>query len=300
MAAHHRPELIGLAFIAVGVFLAAVLWFGLSGGPVTHLVRRAVGDAAYLAPVIFIPVGVLVVARSALVALSPFRLGLTACLLGLMLTLGRGHGGAVGRGAEWVVALGLGTTGATILGVLLAIAGVLFLTGVSLGAILRRSGHAVRAAHGRVRATRDAALYEVESSEIPVLRHASPAVDLQHDFSDLVSDSLPAVLFQAEPEEFEEADSEDPTEETLFAPLEASDTEYTLPDPGLLHVSKPGSGGPNAEAGARVAQALVTCLSNFGVDATVIGQISGPRVTRYELQLAPGTKVAKVAQLKTT
>ena len=297
MAAHHRPELIGLAFVAVGVFLAAVLWFGLSGGPVTHLVRRAVGDAAYLAPVVFIPVGVLVVARSALVALSPFRLGLTAGLLGLMLTLGRGHGGAVGRGAEWVVALGLGTTGATILGVLLTIAGVLFLTGVSLGAVLRRSGHAVRAAHGRVRATREAAHYDDEPSEIPVLRPASPPVDLQHDFPDLVSDQ-PAVLYQAEPEEFEEEDSEHPTEEKLFAPLEPSDTEYTLPDPGLLHVSKPGSGGPNAEAGARVAQALVTCLSNFGVDATVIGQISGPRVTRYELQLAPGTKVAKVAQLK--
>jgi S-DNA-T family DNA segregation ATPase FtsK/SpoIIIE len=30
----------------------------------------------------------------------------------------------------------------------------------------------------------------------------------------------------------------------------------------------------------------------------VIGQISGPRVTRYELQLAPGTKVSKVAGLK--
>jgi DNA segregation ATPase FtsK/SpoIIIE, S-DNA-T family len=297
VAAHHRPELIGLAFVAVGVFLAAVLWFGLSGGPVTHLVRRAVGDAAYLAPVVFIPVGVLVVARSALVALSPFRLGLTAGLLGLMLTLGRGHGGAVGRGAEWVVALGLGTTGATILGVLLAIAGVLFLTGVSLGAILRRSGHAVRAAHGRVRATREAALYDDEPSEIPVLRPASPPVDLQHDFPDLISDQ-PAVLYKAEPEEFEEEDSEHPTEEKLFAPLEPSDTEYTLPDPALLHVSKPGSGGPNAEAGARVAQALVTCLSNFGVDATVIGQISGPRVTRYELQLAPGTKVAKVAQLK--
>ena len=39
-------------------------------------------------------------------------------------------------------------------------------------------------------------------------------------------------------------------------------------------------------------------LAHFGVDATVIGQISGPRVTRYELQLAPGTKVAKVAALK--
>ena len=30
----------------------------------------------------------------------------------------------------------------------------------------------------------------------------------------------------------------------------------------------------------------------------MIGQISGPRVTRYELQLAPGTKVSKVAGLK--
>src|SRR5205823_13030114 len=33
-------------------------------------------------------------------------------------------------------------------------------------------------------------------------------------------------------------------------------------------------------------------------DATVVGEIGGPRVTRYELQLAPGTKVAKVSQLK--
>jgi S-DNA-T family DNA segregation ATPase FtsK/SpoIIIE len=43
---------------------------------------------------------------------------------------------------------------------------------------------------------------------------------------------------------------------------------------------------------------LVRTLSEFGVDAAVTGQISGPRVTRYELQLAPGTKVSKVAGLK--
>src|SRR4029077_7803164 len=39
-------------------------------------------------------------------------------------------------------------------------------------------------------------------------------------------------------------------------------------------------------------------LSHFGVEATVVGEISGPRVTRYELQLAAGTKVSKVAGLK--
>ncbi len=42
----------------------------------------------------------------------------------------------------------------------------------------------------------------------------------------------------------------------------------------------------------------MTCLAHFGVEATVVGMISGPRVTRYELQLAPGTKVGKVANLK--
>ena len=34
-----------------------------------------------------------------------------------------------------------------------------------------------------------------------------------------------------------------------------------------------------------------------GVDATIVGQIAGPRVVRYELQLAPGTKVSRVASL---
>ena len=52
------------------------------------------------------------------------------------------------------------------------------------------------------------------------------------------------------------------------------------------------------ESGALVAEQLVQTLAHFGVDANVIGQIAGPRVTRYELQLAPGTKVSKVAGLK--
>jgi len=42
----------------------------------------------------------------------------------------------------------------------------------------------------------------------------------------------------------------------------------------------------------------VQTLANFGIEARIVGQISGPRVTRYELQLAPGTKVSKVANLK--
>ena len=47
----------------------------------------------------------------------------------------------------------------------------------------------------------------------------------------------------------------------------------------------------------RVGEALVQTLEHFGIDATLIGRIASPRVTRYELQLAPGA-VSKVAALK--
>ena len=56
--------------------------------------------------------------------------------------------------------------------------------------------------------------------------------------------------------------------------------------------------GDNGVASAKIAEQLVQTLSHFGVDATIVGQIAGPRVVRYELQLAPGTKVSKVAGLK--
>jgi S-DNA-T family DNA segregation ATPase FtsK/SpoIIIE len=46
------------------------------------------------------------------------------------------------------------------------------------------------------------------------------------------------------------------------------------------------------------ATALLESLRHFGVEARLLGTVSGPHVSRYELQLAPGTKVAKVAQLR--
>jgi DNA segregation ATPase FtsK/SpoIIIE, S-DNA-T family len=291
---HHHPELIGLGLAGLGVFLAAVLWFGFNGGPVTHLVKEAIGTAAYLMPLVLIPLGALMVARSELIDVRPFRLGLAVTLVGLMLTLGSAHGGVVGEGLEKLVALALGTSGATILGVLLTLAGALFLTGASLGAILRRTGHVLRSVK---RPNLARAGNQVRELEAPPA-HIEPPVDVKQDYPDLVTDSVsvgpPPVLFEREEDEF---DTEEHTQETLFDARATPLAEYKLPDRALLRQSKPGT-GPTGEANARVAEALVTCLAHFGVEATVIGQISGPRVTRYELQLAPGTKVGKVANLK--
>jgi len=46
-----------------------------------------------------------------------------------------------------------------------------------------------------------------------------------------------------------------------------------------------------------VGRKLVESLGHFGVEAKIVGIVSGPHVSRYELRLAPGTKVKKVTEL---
>jgi DNA segregation ATPase FtsK/SpoIIIE, S-DNA-T family len=81
------------------------------------------------------------------------------------------------------------------------------------------------------------------------------------------------------------------------AVTESEEIRYRMPDPGLLRRSSTRQ-GPDTSNQERVAKLLVETLGHFGVDAEVVGKVTGPRVTRHELSLAPGTKVSKVAQLK--
>ena len=46
-----------------------------------------------------------------------------------------------------------------------------------------------------------------------------------------------------------------------------------------------------------IGRKLVETLGHFGVEAKIVGIVSGPHVSRYELRLAPGTKVKKVTEL---
>ncbi len=77
------------------------------------------------------------------------------------------------------------------------------------------------------------------------------------------------------------------------------DFVWDLPPAGrLLQRSTAEQTRPDTAGQERVAAHLVEALGHFGVQAKVIGTVAGPHITRYELRLAPGTKVAKVAQLK--
>src|SRR3954462_13940790 len=82
-----HPELIGLGLVALGIFLASILYLGWSGGMVGGGIAdgflATIGAAAYVAPVGFVVVGSLMVTRSALVDVRPFRTGLAVTTFGL-------------------------------------------------------------------------------------------------------------------------------------------------------------------------------------------------------------------------
>jgi DNA segregation ATPase FtsK/SpoIIIE, S-DNA-T family len=96
----------------------------------------------------------------------------------------------------------------------------------------------------------------------------------------------------------------DPASLTPQGRLRAAATDdpdfvWELPNASKLLTRSTGEQSrPDTAGQERVATSLVEALGHFGVQAKVIGKVAGPHITRYELRLAPGTKVAKVAQLK--
>jgi DNA segregation ATPase FtsK/SpoIIIE, S-DNA-T family len=293
----HHPELWGLGLVALGLFLGSVIYAGWNGGYVGRALADGldalIGGASWVIPVAFVVLGALMVARSALVDVRPFRVGLIVTIFGLMLTLGRDQGGYVGQFLGGAVGVAIGATGSTILGALLLVVGALLLSGASLGAILRRSHHQVRGAAARARRSRRPVVETWDEPAAPPVQFKKPIVDAEAAYPDVVE----PVPFAPSPLLTMDHAPLVAQQEQLFDDITREHPEYRLPDRNVLRVS-PEKEDVSGETAARVADLLVQTLSHFGIDATVIGQISGPRVTRYELQLAPGTKVSKVAALK--
>jgi S-DNA-T family DNA segregation ATPase FtsK/SpoIIIE len=337
-AEHQHPELLGLTLVALGTFFAVVLWLGLEGGAVGDRVGRSlrvlVGQGAVVVPAALLLVGGLLLGRSRLIDLRPFRTGLGVLALALLLSFAANLFGLLPGGApartldvDVVDALGgvfgailyiplstlVGHVGVTIVAVFGLIAGALLVTGASFGALVRRSA---RAGHLIARQTASAARRTAErmqavSLPVPVGLPKGPPIDGVAEYPDALDERADEA--QSDPhgtlliDQLEVGDAEQltpdetPTDEgptpSIFKDAPAARSDYRLPDRSLLMRSRRTSGEP-IKVAERTAGALVQTLAHFGIEATVIGQVAGPRVTRYELQLAPGTKVSRVTALK--
>jgi S-DNA-T family DNA segregation ATPase FtsK/SpoIIIE len=73
---------------------------------------------------------------------------------------------------------------------------------------------------------------------------------------------------------------------------------WRVPTARFLTRSTGAESKPDTAGQAQTARTLVEALGHFGIEATVVGKVTGPHITRYEIRLAPGVKMSKVANLK--
>ena len=76
----------------------------------------------------------------------------------------------------------------------------------------------------------------------------------------------------------------------------SEEIDYRPPPARALERGK-GDKGPDPRDQQATGRKLIETLGHFGVEAKIVGVVSGPHVSLYELRLAPGIKVKKVTEL---
>src|SRR3954468_7220872 len=240
------------------------------------------------------------------------------------------RGGAVGEGLYWLTSTLLGDLGAHTIALFLFIAAVLLLTGASIAGVVKATSDSISTTTREVRTAvqrRRPATEELSALEMGPPPRASAIARTLPETDEALPDVLgdaeelePTAAEWTEPEtevpqleELAEAPEEDepgvarttPDEADLTpqgryraSVTDAPDFEWTIPDTAFLKRSSAEASKPDPAGRERLPAQLPGALGHFGVEARVIGMVAGPHITRYELRLAPGIKVAKVAQLK--
>jgi S-DNA-T family DNA segregation ATPase FtsK/SpoIIIE len=239
------------------------------------------------------------------------------------------EGGKVGYGLETGLEYLFGKVGARIATVLMLAVGAMLVTGASISTVARGFGRGVR---HTVLGGRDVARTAIQHREARRgERHGEKTYGFETKAgpTDVMStypendDFEPTVAlaedppeepitqdFPVEPGEVEsaadEADGEVAEVEPEPAPLTpmgnkrgvtaSEEIDYRPPPAKVLEKGK-GDKGPDPRDHEAIGRKLVETLGHFGVEARIVGIVSGPHVSRFELRLAPGTKVKKVTEL---
>ena len=278
-------DLIGLFLIAAGVYLCFVLFFGWDGGKVGYGLETGLeylfgGVGARIATVLMLAVGAMLVTG--------------ASVSTVVRGLGRGvhHTFAGGRGlAETAIQHRDDRRAQKALETKAGPTDVMstypetdeFEPTVAIGNDFEDEGMAsddpFPAAPGR------------EAEEAAADSKTSPASDSDHDLIPSEADAGPG------------GTADTPTAEVPLTPMgnkrgvtESEQIDYRPPPAKVLEKGK-GDSGPDTRDHEAIGRKLVETLGHFGVEAKIVGIVSGPHVSRFELRLAPGTKVKKVTEL---
>jgi S-DNA-T family DNA segregation ATPase FtsK/SpoIIIE len=328
-----RSELIGILLIGFGVLVVLGVYLDVAG-PLGRLLDTALGwllgVGRYLAPIPLVAGGVAIIrtARSS----SPTRLVLgwslmAGALLG-MLHLLRGPdiwwasradlsraGGILGSTLAQPLRALIASPGAAVVFIALLLGGALLVTQTSLRTMAERTGRSmISVAKPIGRATRRAIedLSTLSSDRSTASHGAEARPRVPGEASDL---SEPRIYdFAAEDpaaaakgagsagEKSPKKSSATPRATTGASPSGA-DTgggakvgDWELPPLALLRrTGEQVIDRKQVEARGRTLQ---ESLASHGVDTTLVGMTVGPTVTRYELELAAGVKVARVTSLQ--
>jgi S-DNA-T family DNA segregation ATPase FtsK/SpoIIIE len=236
-------------------------------------------------------------------------------------------GGKVGYGVETGLTYLVGKVGARIATVLMLAVGGVLVTGTSISALLRGTGRGLRrvflgsrgVAQTAVRSRRDRreektfgfetrvgptdvmSAYPDEDGMEPTValvdEHGEPVGEpITQDFDE----ELAAI--EAE-EEAAAPDDDHVAAQIALTPMgnkrgvTASEEIDYRPPPGKVLEKGRADKGVDPRDHEAVSRKLVEALGHFGVEAKIVGIVSGPHISRYELRLAPGTKVKKVTEL---
>ena len=326
MIGGHASDLWGVALVTVGV-LAALAFYADSLNPAGHYARLAVGDllgwGRFLVPPVALGVGLLLLighrhdtdARS---APEPARAVIGASLIllaaaGLAALAGgspplRASTGALSSAGGWVGALvgnplraAIGGFGAATVLVALLVVALVLLTGVSVrgaaGGFMGAARWAVATARGGP-AVEGEEVAEDDHPTDPFGRTVVADDQGDGDPSDQDEDAGPdLVVAELDPPTvaLPDAATRPGRGSQLEMKLGPTVGEWRLPPADLLKRVKPQAVDEReVDAGGA---ALVAALAAHGVDTRLVGRTVGPSVTRYELELGAGVKVARVTSL---
>ncbi len=206
-------------------------------------------------------------------------------------------GAAVGEPLLAMVA----TWGATLLLVLAGLVGVLILTRTTLRVLAGRTAAGVRPVAAAARRT-FAALFRVGPA--PPDATGDVAIDLRDEATGLYDqdadgESVPPrpgrsptmVLPEPGPEEL----LGEPEQLEIALGPSARPSAWKLPPAKLL--ARTGTQAVDRASVEETGRGLEHALAEHGVETRLVGMTVGPTVTRYELELGPGVKVARVTSL---